>query len=112
MSDLTVVLVTTGSLEEAGNIANDLVTTMLAACVNIIPGVTSVYRWEGELQHDREWLLVIKSRRSILDALVQRVQALHSYDLPEIVALPIRGGSEAYLRWLGREIHGSWHAVD
>jgi periplasmic divalent cation tolerance protein len=57
-------------------------------------------------------LLVIKSRQSVLDALIQRVQAIHSYDVPEIISLPLTGGSEAYLRWLDREIHGSWHAVD
>jgi len=112
MSDLIVVLVTASSQEEANEIATDLVGAMLAACVNVIPGVTSVYRWEGKLQHSQEWLLVIKSRRDVLDALVQRVQAVHSYDLPEIIALPLTGGSDAYLRWLDQEIHGSWHAVD
>ncbi|NIV40438.1 MAG: divalent cation tolerance protein CutA, partial [Anaerolineae bacterium] len=64
---------------------------MLAACVNVLPGVTSVYRWEGELQRDQEWLLVAKSTREVLDDLVRRVQALHSYDLPEVVALPVVG---------------------
>jgi periplasmic divalent cation tolerance protein len=112
MSDFLVVLITVGSQEEADTLAADLVGSMLAACVNVIPGVTSVYRWEGKLQSDREWLLVIKSRRSVLDALVQRVQAIHSYDVPEIIALPLTGGSESYLRWLDREIHGGWHSVD
>jgi periplasmic divalent cation tolerance protein len=85
---------------------------MLAACVNVVPGITSVYRWQGEVQHDSEWLLIAKSRRDVLDALVQRVQTLHSYELPEIIALPLVGGSEGYLSWLDAEVHGSWHALD
>ncbi len=112
MSDLMVVLVTASSQEEADDIATELVNSMLAACVNVIPGITSVYRWEGKLQHSQEWLLVIKSRRDVLDTLVQRVQTMHSYDLPEIIALPLTGGSDAYLGWLDREIHGGWHALD
>lgn len=112
MSDFIIVLVTANSQEEADGIATDLVGSMLAACVNVIPGVTSVYRWEGQLQRDPEWLLVIKSRRDVFDTLVERVQALHSYEVPEIIALPLTGGSEAYLQWLDREVHGSWHAVD
>ena len=112
MSERLVVLVTAGSPEEAEEIAQNLVKEMLAACVNIVPGVTSVYRWEGEVQRDQEWLLIVKTRREVLDSLIQRVQALHSYDVPEIIALPLVGGSEAYLRWLDGEVHGGWHAVD
>jgi periplasmic divalent cation tolerance protein len=100
------VLITAGSQEEADRIAQALVGEMLAACVNIVPGVTSVYRWEGEVQRDREWLLVVKSRREALDDLVQRVQALHSYDVPEVIALPLSGGSEAYLQWIDGEVRG------
>jgi periplasmic divalent cation tolerance protein len=109
MSEQLVVLMTASSQEEADRIAHGLVSEMLAACVNVIPAVTSVYRWQGQVQRDQEWLLVAKSRRDVLDALVQRVQALHSYDVPEIIALPLVGGSEAYLRWIDREIHGGWH---
>ena len=112
MSERLVVLMTAGSREEADKIANALVTEMLAACVNVLPGVTSVYRWEGEVQRDQEWLLVAKSTRQVLDDLVQRVQALHSYDLPEVIALPVVGGSEAYLRWVDGEVHGGWHSLD
>jgi len=107
-----VVLMTAGSREEADKIANVLVTEMLAACVNVLPGVTSVYRWEGEVQRDQEWLLVAKSTRKVLDDLVRRVQALHSYDLPEVIGLPVMGGSEAYLRWVDREVHGGWPSLD
>ena len=112
MSERLVVLMTAGSQEEADKIANALVTEMLAACVNVLPGVTSVYRWEGTVQRDQEWLLVAKSTRQVLDDLVRCVQALHSYDLPEVIALPVVGGSEAYLRWVDGEVHGGWHSLD
>ena len=112
MSERLVVLMTAGSRDEADKIANALVTEMLAACVNVLPGVTSVYRWEGEVQRDQEWLLVAKSTRQVLDDLVRCVQALHSYDLPEVIALPVVGGSEAYLRWVDGEVHGGWHSLD
>jgi periplasmic divalent cation tolerance protein len=112
MQERLVVLMTAGSQEEADRIANTLVAEMLAACVNVIPGMTSVYRWEGAVQRDQEWLLVAKSTRQALDDLVRGVQAIHSYDLPEIIALPIVGGSEGYLRWLDGEVHGDWHAMD
>ena len=112
MSERLVVLMTAGSREEAEKIANALVAEMLAACVNVLPGVTSVYRWEGAVQRDQEWLLVAKSTRQVLDALVRCVQALHSYDLPEVIALPVVGGSEAYLRWIDGEVHGGWHSLD
>ncbi|MBN1135967.1 MAG: divalent-cation tolerance protein CutA [Anaerolineae bacterium] len=112
MPERLVVLMTAGSREEADRIASALVGEMLAACVNVLPGVTSVYHWEGQVQRDQEWLLVAKSTREVLDDLVRCVQALHSYDLPEIVALPVVGGSEAYLRWIDSEVHGGWHALD
>jgi len=112
MSEPLVVLMTAGSQEEAEKIAASLVRTMLAACVNIIPGITSVYRWQDEVQRDQEWLLLAKTRRDVLDDLTRHVQALHSYDVPEVIALPIVGGSESYLRWLDRETHGDWHALD
>ena len=112
MSERLVVLMTAGSQEEAVKVADALVTEMLAACVNVLPGVTSIYRWEGELQRDQEWLLVAKSTREVLDDLVRRVQSLHSYDLPEVVAIPVVGGNEAYLRWVDAEVHGGWHSLD
>jgi periplasmic divalent cation tolerance protein len=112
VSERLIVLITAGSHDEAERIARTLVAKMLAACVNVIPGVTSVYRWEGEIQSDQEWLLVVKSQRDVLNELVECVQGLHSYDVPEIIALPLVGGSDAYLRWLDQEVHGRWHAVD
>jgi periplasmic divalent cation tolerance protein len=105
MFEQVVVLMTAGSQDEAERIAQTLVADTLAACVNVVPGVISVYRWEGEIQQDQEWLLVAKSRREVLDDLTHRVQALHSYDVPEIIALPLIGGSEAYLRWIDGQVH-------
>jgi len=112
MGEPVVVLITASSQEEAERIAADLVERMLAACVSVVPGITSIYRWQGEVERAVEWLLVVKSRSDVLGELVQRVQALHSYDVPEIIALPLAGGSEAYLRWLDGAVHGSWHALD
>ena len=112
MSEQLVVLMTAGSREEAEKIADTLVKEMLAACVNVLPGVTSIYHWEGEVQREQEWLLVAKSTSQVLNDLVRRVQALHSYDLPEVVALPMVGGSEAYLRWVDGAVHGGWHSLD
>jgi periplasmic divalent cation tolerance protein len=112
MSEQLVVLITAGSQDEAERLAHSLVTEMLAACVNIVPGVISVYRWEAEVQRDEEWLLIAKTEREALDNLVQRVQVLHSYDVPEIIALPLVGGSEVYRRWISSQVHGGWHGVD
>lgn len=112
MSEPVVVLITAGSPEEAERIAHALVAEMLAAAVNVVSGVNSVYRWQGEVRHAQEWLLIAKSHHDVLDELIHRVQALHSYDVPGIVALPLVGGSTSYLRWLDAEIHGNWHAVD
>ena len=104
MSEPLLVLITAGSEQEAEDIATALVAGRLAACVNVVPGITSIYRWQGEVQRDREWLLVVKSRRDVLDDLVQRVRELHSYDLPETIALPLVGGSAPYLDWLVGEV--------
>jgi periplasmic divalent cation tolerance protein len=106
MSEPMLVLVTAGSQEEAEAIGAALVAERLAACVNIVPGITSIYRWQGEVHRDGEWLLVVKSRRDVLDELVQRVRELHSYDLPETIALPLVGGSAPYLAWLVGEVGG------
>ncbi len=112
MSEAVVVLMTAGSPEEAQRLAQTLVADGLAACVNIVPGITSVYRWEGRVQRDQEWLLVAKSRRDRLVDLVRRVQTLHSYQVPEVIALPIVSGSQAYLHWLDQEVGGGRPAVD
>ena len=104
MSEPLLVLVTAGSHAEAEAIAGALVAERLAACVNVVPGITSIYRWQGEVQRDQEWLLLVKSRRDVLEDLVRRVRELHSYDLPETIALPLVGGSAPYLEWLVGEV--------
>src|SRR5580658_4745495 len=97
-----VVLVTCASRREASRIARSVVTRKLAACANILDApVRSVYRWKGKIEQGREFLLVIKSSRSRLAALQAEVERLHSYDVPEFIAVPIVGGSSRYLTWLG-----------
>jgi periplasmic divalent cation tolerance protein len=95
-----VVLVTCPSQAVAKTIARTLVDERLAACVNLLPRITSVYRWEGKLTVGTEVLLVIKSRRARFPALARRVAALHPYSVPEIIAVPIQAGSRPYLAWL------------
>ncbi len=112
MADPLVIFITAGSAEEGERIAEALVKEMLAACVNIVPAISSVYRWEGRVQRDNEALLIVKSRQDVFDHLVDRVKELHSYDLPEVIALPIAVGSDDYLRWLSGAVQGEWHAVD
>jgi len=101
MTDKRVVLVTCGSEEEASRIARTLVGERLAACVNILDSpVRSVYRWKGRIETAMEHLLVIKTRRARLRALEAAVKRLHSYQTPEIIALPVEEGSSEYLTWL------------
>jgi periplasmic divalent cation tolerance protein len=100
MADEIVILITTGSADEAASIARTLVDEHLAACVNVVPGVRSFFFWEGRTQDASETLLIAKSRRPLLDDLIRRVKALHSYSVPEIVALPIVAGLPDYLAWV------------
>ena len=88
----------------AERVAEALVADRLAACVNIVPGITSIYRWQGEVQHDSELLLLIKTRSECYPALEARIRELHSYELPEIIAVPIQRGSEPYLAWLDASV--------
>jgi periplasmic divalent cation tolerance protein len=104
MTDKIVVLNTCASMEEAEKIARRLVETKLAACVSILPGARSVYRWRGKVEDAGEWLLLIKSSRAQFDGLRGELEKLHSYDVPEIIALPIVDGSANYLNWLEAEI--------
>jgi periplasmic divalent cation tolerance protein len=100
MSDAIVVLVTCGSEEEAAKIARRLVEERLAACVNIISPVRSIYRWEGKIWDEKEWVLIVKTRKRRFEELEKKVKLLHSYSVPEIIALPIVEGSASYLKWL------------
>lgn len=101
MSEFIVVLVTVGSDEEAECLAEAVVSERLAACVNIVGPVRSIYTWQGKLQRDEERLLLIKTRATLFERLERRVRELHSYETPEVVALPIVAGSAGYLEWLG-----------
>src|SRR6059058_6256146 len=98
--DYCVVLVTVSREAEAKTIARTLVEERLAACVNIIPGLTSIYRWEGNICEDRELLLLLKTQGQKVAALRERIGHLHSYAVPEVIALPVAEGSARYLEWL------------
>ena len=95
-----VVLVTCGSEEEALKIAHALVEEHLAACVNIVSPVRSIYRWEGKIWDEEEWILIIKTQKERFEELERKVESLHSYSVPEIIGLPIVESSSPYLKWL------------
>jgi periplasmic divalent cation tolerance protein len=105
MTDKIVVLVTCGSLKEGRRIGRALVDGRLAACVNVLKSpVESIYRWKGKVDTAREFLLIIKSSRNRFAALEEAVRRMHSYDVPEIIALPIEKGSRDYLAWLSTSL--------
>lgn len=104
MFEQVVIFITAGSGEEARQIASALVSERLAACVNIVPGVHSVYRWAGKVEEGQEALLLVKSRHEMLEQLIARVRELHSYEVPEIIALPLLAGDVAYLHWLDEQV--------
>jgi periplasmic divalent cation tolerance protein len=99
-TDSIVVLITAGSEEEAHKIAQVLVSKNKAACVNIVPGVDSLFLWKGKLDSVQENLLLVKTKASLLSEIISLVKEIHSYEVPEIIALPIIAGSEDYLKWL------------
>ncbi len=104
MTDKIVVLTTCSSEEEAGRLARLCVGERLAACVQILPPMRSVYRWRGALEESEERLLLIKTRRGLFEALCRRLRAAHSYEVPEILALPVVDGSADYLLWMEAEL--------
>jgi len=95
---------TAPDVETGARIARALVDERLAACVNLVPGIRSVYRWQGRIEEEGEVLLVIKTREEQLEALAARLCALHPYELPELVALAVAGGLERYLAWVAAEV--------
>jgi periplasmic divalent cation tolerance protein len=104
MTDKIVVLTTCESEDEAGRIARFLVEKRVAACVNILPKARSIYRWKGAVEDAQEFLLLIKTRRDIFETLRAELSKIHSYEIPEIIALPVVDGSESYLGWIDREL--------
>jgi periplasmic divalent cation tolerance protein len=98
-----IVLVTASSEDEAKMLASSLVASKLAACVNLIP-IQSIYTWQEQIHYEPEWQLIIKTDLTHFQTLAQKIQELHSYDVPEIIALPIVAGSQSYLNWLGANI--------
>jgi periplasmic divalent cation tolerance protein len=106
MTDKRIVLTTAGSEEEARKIARHLVDRRLAACVNIVPRVTSIYRWKGEIEEVSEWLLIVKTTSTGFNKVQTAIGELHSYELPECISIPIEDGSVLYLQWIGDNVGG------
>jgi periplasmic divalent cation tolerance protein len=104
MTDKIVVLSACGSVEEAQRVARALVEKRLAACVNVMPGVRSVYRWQDKIEDEEEVLLLIKTSRALMEELRGEIERLHSYEVPEVIALQVVDGSERYLAWMNREL--------
>ncbi len=104
MTDKIVVFTSCDSEEQAVLLARHLVEKRVAACVNIAPGARSFYHWKGAIEDTTEWLLVIKSRRDLFPALRAEIAKIHTYEVPELLALPVVEGSESYLAWLDREL--------
>ncbi len=103
MEDFIIILVTTSSEEEGRKIAQVLVEKRIAACVNIINDIESIYRWKGKISDEKEVLLLIKTRKKLYKSVEGEVRKLHSYEVPEIIALPIISGSKDYLYWIDSE---------
>lgn len=106
MTDKIVILCTCATEDEAHKLARALVEERLAACVNVLPDIRSFYRWKGEVQSESEWLLLIKSSRELFAALLARLESIHSYEVPEVIALPVMEGSPNYMDWLQANLRG------
>lgn len=104
-----VIYITCKNKAEAQTIAGKLLEEKLIACANIIPGILSMYWWEGKVNTDEEMLMVIKTRKTLFPKIVKQVRALHSYTVPEIIALPIAAGHKDYLNWINDSTKGSRH---
>lgn len=103
MTDKILVLSTCPTEQEARKIAKALVDVRLAACVNILPGVASLFHWQGAVDESSEWLLLIKTRRGLFEKLSSELRRIHSYTVPEVIAIPVVEGSADYLDWIERE---------
>ena len=102
--DYLVVFITAATAEEAGRIADILVSERKAACVSIISGLHSRFWWQGKIDSADEALLIVKTKTGLLDELIGLVKQNHSYEVPEVIALPIVGGNQDYLKWIGEEV--------
>ena len=102
-----VIFITTGTDEEAHKIANMLLNKRKVACVNILPKVRSLFWWQDKLDSAQESLLIVKTKASVLNEIVRLVKEIHSYEIPEIIAMPIVGGNPDYLEWIGKEVRQS-----
>jgi periplasmic divalent cation tolerance protein len=104
MTDIRIVFTTAGSEEEAQKIAHHLVESRMAACINIVPQIASVYRWQGKVEETREWLLLIKTTADGSEKIREAIAELHSYELPECVCLTVEDGSANYLQWIADSV--------
>jgi len=102
--EINLIYMTAGSREEAETIGRELVASKLAACVNILDHMTSIYVWEGELQQDQETVLIAKTTAPLVPALTEKVKSMHSYDCPCIVSVPVVSGNSAFLEWVAGEV--------
>jgi periplasmic divalent cation tolerance protein len=107
MTDKIVVLTTCAAEDDAERMARALIAGRLAACVSVVPGVRSFYRWKGEIESSAEFLLVIKTSRDLFGALEREMKQLHPYEVPELIALPVVAGAENYLNWLQGNLTGA-----
>jgi periplasmic divalent cation tolerance protein len=107
MTDKIVVLSTCASAEEAERLARRVIDDRLAACVNVLSPVRSFYRWKGAIEDSAEWLLIIKSTRDKFDVLRAALESAHTYEVPEVIAIPIVEGSPSYLDWIERELQSA-----
>ena len=103
MIEFVLVMVTCSSQEEAEEIGNSLVEKRLTACVNVLPEIKSIFHWKGKISKEKEVLLIVKSKLDLFELIRNEVKDLHSYEVPEIIALPIKAGSEEYLNWIKKE---------
>ncbi len=103
MTEFIIVFITAPKEDEAHRIAHDIIASRLGACVNIIKNIRSIYRWKGRIEDEGEVLMIVKTRMDLFGELKKRVKELHSYSVPEIIALPVIEGSEEYLSWLKEE---------
>jgi periplasmic divalent cation tolerance protein len=107
MTDKILVISTCAAEADAERLARALLDARLAACVNLVPGVRSLYRWKGEIESEAEFMLIIKTSRDLFPALRAEIEKLHPYELPELLALPVLAGAENYLSWLQTNLRGA-----